>query len=60
MIARTETGPTPGDVLTEIASMLAALGMLTMVLFPFALPAIALAVKDHAISSGVITGVPHL
>ena len=43
MIARTETGPTPGDVLTEIASMLAALGMLTMVLFPFALPAIALA-----------------
>jgi hypothetical protein len=43
MIARTETGPTPGDVLTEIASMLAALGMLTMVLFPLALPAIALA-----------------
>jgi hypothetical protein len=43
MIARTETKPTPGDMLTEIASFLAALGMLTMVLFPLALPAIALA-----------------
>jgi hypothetical protein len=43
MTAQTETRPTPGDALTEIASFLAALGMLTMVLFPFALPAIALA-----------------
>ena len=43
MDARTETQPTAGDIITELAGMVAGLGMLTLVLFPFALPAIALA-----------------
>ena len=42
MSTRTETEPTLGDVALDIAAMLAGLGIIVMVLFPFALPALIL------------------
>jgi hypothetical protein len=43
MNPRTDTEPTTGDIVTELASLFAGLGMMTMVLFPFAVPALAFA-----------------
>ena len=43
MKAPTETGPTAVDALDDAAAVVAGLGMITLVLFPLALPAIILA-----------------
>ena len=44
MTGRTESRPPTGDPFTEAGTILVALGILTMVLAPFALPGIALTV----------------
>ena len=43
MNAPTDTGPTAVDALDDAAAVVAGLGMITLVLFPLALPAIILA-----------------
>jgi Flp pilus assembly protein TadB len=43
MNAQTETALTAGDVVTEAAGWVVSLGIVTMALFPFALPGLVLA-----------------
>ena len=60
MNVRTETRPTAGELFDEGAALSAGVGMIVMVLFPFALPAIILAgvVLVPLVLLGLVGAVP--